>query len=86
MMPDILGMILWPFRWAIEALLVGFHWLLSQLGMNPSDGWTWVLAITGLVLVVRAALIAHDTVSPECSAKYGGDVGFVAGLSLRVCR
>jgi YidC/Oxa1 family membrane protein insertase len=50
-------MILWPFRWAIEALLVGFHWLLSQLGMNPSDGWTWVLAITGLVLVVRAALI-----------------------------
>jgi YidC/Oxa1 family membrane protein insertase len=25
--------------------------------MNPSDGWTWVLAITGLVLVVRAALI-----------------------------
>jgi YidC/Oxa1 family membrane protein insertase len=57
MMPDILGMILWPFRWAIEALLVGFHWLLSQLGMNPSDGWTWVLAITGLVLVVRAALI-----------------------------
>lgn len=57
MMPDILGMILWPFRWAIEALLVGFHWVLTQLGMNPSDGWTWVLSITGLVLVVRAALI-----------------------------
>jgi YidC/Oxa1 family membrane protein insertase len=57
MMPDILGMILWPFRWAIEALLVGFHWVLTQVGMNPSDGWTWVLSITGLVLVVRAALI-----------------------------
>lgn len=57
MMPDILGMILWPFRWVIEALLVGFHWTFTQLGMNPSDGWTWVLAITGLVLVVRAALI-----------------------------
>jgi YidC/Oxa1 family membrane protein insertase len=57
MMPDILGMILWPFRWAIEALLIGFHWLLTQVGMDPSDGWTWVLAITGLVLVVRAALI-----------------------------
>jgi len=57
MMPDILGMILWPFRWAIEALLIGFHWALTQVGMDPSDGWTWVLSITGLVLVVRAALI-----------------------------
>ena len=57
MMPDILGMILWPFRWAIEALLVGFHTVLTAIGLNPSDGWTWVLAITGLVLVVRAALI-----------------------------
>jgi YidC/Oxa1 family membrane protein insertase len=25
--------------------------------MNPGDGWTWVLSIVGLVLVVRAALI-----------------------------
>lgn len=57
MMPDILGMILWPFRWVIEALLIGFHWVLTQVGMDPSDGWTWVLSITGLVLVVRAALI-----------------------------
>lgn len=56
-MPDILGIILWPFRWAIEALLIGFHWVLTQVGMDPSDGWTWVLSITGLVLVVRAALI-----------------------------
>ncbi len=56
MMPDFLGMILWPFRWAIEALLVGFHTVLRALGMGPADGWTWVLAITGLVLVVRAAL------------------------------
>lgn len=56
-MPDIFGMILWPFRWVIEALLVGFHTLLSSIGLDPSDGWTWVLSITGLVLVVRAALI-----------------------------
>lgn len=57
MMPDILGMILWPFRWVIEALLVGFHTVFTAVGLEPSDGWTWVLAITGLVLVVRAALI-----------------------------
>jgi YidC/Oxa1 family membrane protein insertase len=57
MMPDILGIILWPFRWVIEALLVGFHTALTAVGLDPVDGWTWVLAITGLVLVVRAALI-----------------------------
>jgi len=57
MMPDILGMILWPFRWVIEALLVGFHTALTAVGLDPLDGWTWALAITGLVLVVRAALI-----------------------------
>jgi YidC/Oxa1 family membrane protein insertase len=41
----------------IEALLVGFHTALTAVGLDPVDGWTWVLAITGLVLVVRAALI-----------------------------
>jgi YidC/Oxa1 family membrane protein insertase len=56
-MPDIFGIILWPFRWVIEALLVGFHSALTALGMSPGDGWTWVLSIVGLVLVVRAALI-----------------------------
>lgn len=56
-MPDIFGIILWPFRWVIEALLVGFHTGLTALGMSPEDGWTWVLSIVGLVLVVRAALI-----------------------------
>ena len=56
-MPDILGLILWPFRWVIEALLVGFHTALTALGLSATDGWTWVLSIVGLVLVVRAALI-----------------------------
>ena len=56
-MPDIFGIILWPFRWVIEALLVGFHTGLTALGMSAGDGWTWVLSIVGLVLVVRAALI-----------------------------
>ena len=49
--------ILWPIRWVIEAILVGFHWLLTNLGMDPAAGLTWVLSIVGLVLVVRAALI-----------------------------
>lgn len=54
---DIIGTILWPIKWAIEAILVAFHWLLESAGMNPDAGLTWVLSITGLVLVVRAALI-----------------------------
>ncbi|WP_167050732.1 membrane protein insertase YidC [Salinibacterium sp. ZJ77] len=54
---DFFGTLLWPIKWTIEAILVGFHWLLSQLGMDPAAGLTWVLSIVGLVLVVRAALI-----------------------------
>jgi YidC/Oxa1 family membrane protein insertase len=49
--------ILWPIKWVIELLLVSFHTGLSVLGFEAADGWTWVLSIVGLVLVVRAALI-----------------------------
>jgi YidC/Oxa1 family membrane protein insertase len=54
---DIIGAILWPIKWAIELILVSFHWLFTSLGMDPDAGATWVLAIVGLVVVVRAALI-----------------------------
>jgi len=49
--------ILFPFKWVIELLLVTFHSVFTFLGMGTADGLTWVLSITGLVLVVRAALI-----------------------------
>lgn len=54
---DFFGTILWPIKWVIEAILVGFHSLFELLGMDPAAGLTWVLSIVGLVLVVRAALI-----------------------------
>ncbi len=57
---DIIGFfntLLWPIKWVIEAILVGFHTLWIAIGLDPDDGWTWVLSIVGLVLVVRAALI-----------------------------
>lgn len=57
---DIFGFfntLLWPIKWVIEAILVGFHSLFELLGMDPAAGLTWVLSIVGLVLVVRAALI-----------------------------
>ena len=49
--------LLWPIKWVIEAILVGFHTALTFLGMDPAAGLTWVLSIVGLVLIVRAALI-----------------------------
>ena len=54
---DFIGTILWPLKWVVELLLVAFHWLFFQVGMDYNDGMTWVLSIVGLVIVVRAALI-----------------------------
>lgn len=56
-MPDIIGIVLWPLKWVIEAILVGFHTVFVFLGLDPDAGVTWVLSIVGLTLVVRAALI-----------------------------
>ena len=54
---DFFSLILWPIKWVIEAILVGWHSLLMLAGMDAASGVTWVLSITGLVLVVRALLI-----------------------------
>lgn len=54
---DIIGTILWPIKWVVEAILVFFHTALTAVGLNANAGLTWVLAIVGLVLVIRAALI-----------------------------
>jgi len=52
-----IDVILWPIKWVIEFLLVSFHTMWTAIGLDPDGGLTWVLSITGLVLVVRAALI-----------------------------
>ncbi|NQX05924.1 membrane protein insertase YidC [Rathayibacter sp. VKM Ac-2856] len=54
---DLLGTILWPLKWVVELILVGFHQLLTFTGLDAAAGITWVLSIVGLVLVIRAALI-----------------------------
>jgi YidC/Oxa1 family membrane protein insertase len=51
------GVILTPIKWVIEAILVGFHYFWTFIGLDPAAGLTWVLSIVSLVLVVRAALI-----------------------------
>ncbi|WP_019181677.1 membrane protein insertase YidC [Microbacterium yannicii] len=54
---DLIGTILWPLKWLVEAVLVFWHWLFTAIGLPPADGITWVLAIVGLVIVVRSAMI-----------------------------
>jgi len=49
--------LLWPIKWIIELVLVGFHSVITFLGLPAAAGVTWVLSIVGLVLVVRASLI-----------------------------
>lgn len=55
--PDFFSIIMWPFKFVVEAILVFWHWIFTSLGMEPDTGLTWVLSIVGLVIVVRAALI-----------------------------
>lgn len=49
--------LLWPIKWLVELVLVGFHSGFSIIGFDANAGLTWVLSIVGLVLVVRASLI-----------------------------
>ena len=56
-MPDLIGLILWPLKWLVELVLVSWHALFTFIGLPAAAGITWVLAIVGLVVVVRAALI-----------------------------
>jgi YidC/Oxa1 family membrane protein insertase len=49
--------LLWPIKWLVELVLVGFHSLFAAMGLQSDSGISWVLAVVGLVLVVRAALI-----------------------------
>jgi len=54
---DFFNEVMEPFRWLVSVIMVAFHDGLAALGMPAADGWTWTLAIIGLVLVIRAALI-----------------------------
>ncbi len=54
---DLLGTILWPIRWAIELIIVSWHYFFTWIGLDSYLGITWILSIVGLVVVVRASLI-----------------------------
>ncbi|MCB0912967.1 MAG: membrane protein insertase YidC [Propionibacteriaceae bacterium] len=52
-----LGAMMTPLYWAVSGILVGFHSLLTMLGMDPDLGITWALSIVLLTVVIRTALI-----------------------------
>lgn len=54
---NIFDIIIWPLRWVIELILVGAHTAWTALGLPGDSGWTWVLSILIIVLVVRSAMI-----------------------------
>ena len=56
-MPDLVGIVMWPIKWAIELVLVVWHWLFTSLGLPGTSGWVWVLCILGLVVAVRSAMV-----------------------------
>jgi len=53
---DLGSFIMAPLYWITSLLLSGFHTLFGSV-FGPSSGWSWVLSIVGLTVVIRAALI-----------------------------
>jgi len=53
---DLFNAVMGPLYWAVSALLVGWHWVWSQV-LDPNGGWAWALSIAGLTIVIRTLLI-----------------------------
>jgi YidC/Oxa1 family membrane protein insertase len=49
--------LLQPLEYAVAAIMVAWHTVLSAVGMPATSGWTWGLSIVGLVIVIRILLI-----------------------------
>src|SRR5918911_1666378 len=48
--------LLYPLEYAVAAIMVAFHTVLSGIGLPADSGWTWALSIVGLVVVIRILL------------------------------
>jgi len=49
--------IMTPLYYFVSGIILAWHWLFEQIGMDPDGGWTWVLSIVGLTITIRAMLI-----------------------------
>jgi YidC/Oxa1 family membrane protein insertase len=98
---DVGALIMSPLYLAISAVLVGWYRLFTEvLGLGANDGLAWVLAIIGLTLVVRIALIPlfvkqikssrnMQLIQPkvkELQTKYGDDRERLAQETMKLYR
>ena len=49
--------LIWPLKWAIAWIIVIIHKALIFIGMPDGSGAAWVLAIVGMTLLIRSAII-----------------------------
>src|SRR5690606_171359 len=49
--------LLWPLKVAVAWIMVRAHDVLTWLGMPAEGGWTWLLSIVALMIVIRILLI-----------------------------
>ena len=56
-MNSLFDTLLAPLEWAVAWLMVGFHTILTAIGLPAEAGFTWALSIVGLVIVIRIILI-----------------------------
>lgn len=56
-MGDLFNSILYPIELLVAWIMYGWHQLFTTIGFPAASGWTWSLAIVGLVVVMRAAMI-----------------------------
>ncbi len=54
---DFFNLILNPLYYAVSAVMLAWHWLFTQIGLDPEGGTVWALSIIGLTIVIRACLI-----------------------------
>lgn len=54
---DFIDTIIYPLKWFVALVMVGFHKGFTAVGMPEDSGWTWALSIVGLVVVLRVLLI-----------------------------
>ena len=54
---QLLGWIATPLYYAISGVMLVWHRLFTLIGIPASNGWSWVLAIIGLTVTIRALLI-----------------------------
>ncbi|UFU03033.1 membrane protein insertase YidC [Ruania suaedae] len=54
---DFFDTVLWPLMIAVAWIMVRAHDVLTFIGLDPAGGWTWLLSIVALVVVIRILLI-----------------------------